>query len=222
MRMPKGSVGLRLSEEGKRLLERLARHHGVSQAAVIEMLVRREARSERIIPENDGGSDSKEPPPFFGGVHRICSIGYQERSPEQLIRELRNAGVTMLIDVRETPWSHRAVYSRKNLDAALAVAGIGYHHARFAGNPRDLRRDAATHADCLAAYGSYIRGNPAVLERFSELLEEMKAHTLCLFCYERHPDDCHRSILLSEWMHYAGRIAPVQHLAPDGAKRFAA
>jgi len=38
-------ISLRLSAQGRRILERLAREQGISQAAVLEVLLRREAAS---------------------------------------------------------------------------------------------------------------------------------------------------------------------------------
>jgi hypothetical protein len=39
---------MRLTDEGKRLLETLAQRRGVSQTAIVEMLVRAEAKAEGI------------------------------------------------------------------------------------------------------------------------------------------------------------------------------
>jgi len=38
-------ISLRLSAQGRRILERLAREQGISQAALLEVLLRREAAS---------------------------------------------------------------------------------------------------------------------------------------------------------------------------------
>jgi hypothetical protein len=224
--MAKGAACFRLSDTGKRLLERLAKHHGISQASVLEMLIRREARSEGFAaPTTDEGSPEAEEPFSVSGSDppRIFSIGYQERSPESLIAELRVATVTKLVDVRETPWSHRAAFSRKNLEKSLADAGIQYVHAKFAGNPREFRRSAASHDDCLATYRSYLQGNAAVLDQFSEVIEASSGAAIALFCYERHPGDCHRSILIDEWMRHTERNdVRIEHLATEGARRFSA
>lgn len=221
--MNKTPVSLRLSDTGRALLVRLAEHHGISQASVVEMLLRREAREQRIPITTSEGSPDEEPSSIEAGL-RICSIGYQERAPEELVIELIARGVDVLVDVRETPWSHRSTFSRTNLERTLREAGIRYIHAKFAGNPKSLRRAAASHRDCLVAYRLYIRSNDDVLNEFSRLIGDFKAagQTPCLFCYERHPDDCHRSILLDEWMRYTQQIFPVEHLATEGAKRFAA
>lgn len=53
--MTKKQAGIRLSDEGKDLLEKLARHYGISQAAVLEILIRKDARNEGIA-KKDGAS----------------------------------------------------------------------------------------------------------------------------------------------------------------------
>lgn len=42
----KGPTSFRFSEEGVSLLAKLAEHHGINQTALIEMLLRKEARAE--------------------------------------------------------------------------------------------------------------------------------------------------------------------------------
>lgn len=159
-------------------------------------------------------------PPMPGVA--LCTIGYQMRSTEELIAELQAADVGVLVDVRETPWSNRREYMKSRLQAALEQHGIGYVHARFAGNPKELRRSAATHADCLAAYDDHVRASPAVLEQLDALITDSLAagQRLCFFCYERHPHDCHRSILLQRWSQATGTDVVVGHLGTDGAPRF--
>jgi uncharacterized protein (DUF488 family) len=60
--------------------------------------------------------------------------------------------VDVLVDVRETAWSHKPGFSKRGLEGALRVHGIAYVHARFAGNPKGLRVGAASHEECLRLY----------------------------------------------------------------------
>lgn len=45
---PKQATSFRLSQEARALLSALARHLGVSQAAVLELLIRTRARQEHL------------------------------------------------------------------------------------------------------------------------------------------------------------------------------
>lgn len=59
----------------------------------------------------------------------IYTVGHSTRSTPELIALLRDAGITGVADVRRWPVSSRHPhFSRPALDAALAAAGIAYHH----------------------------------------------------------------------------------------------
>lgn len=157
-------------------------------------------------------------PPSF----KLFSIGYQLRSQEELIQALRKAGVSLLVDVREVPWSRRAEHSQKRLRIGLEPVGISYEHAKFAGNPKRFRTEANSHRECLEKYEHHIRSTPEIVEQFDARVKAWQTDGIVpsLFCYERHPDDCHRSIILRVWAEVTGSQAEIHHLAPEGAPRF--
>lgn len=148
----------------------------------------------------------------------VCTIGYQLRPIEELLRLLGDAEVDVVIDVRETPWSYVPAYREATLRGELASRGIRYIHAPFAGNPKRFRKEAASYREALDRYRAYLEENPSILAQFGGLLDRMLEQKLrcCLLCYERHPEDCHRQILLEA----LGASGSVEHLAPDGAPRF--
>lgn len=151
--------------------------------------------------------------------YTLYTIGYQERSLEAFIGLLKEAGVGALVDVREVPWSRKPGFSRRELEEVLAAAGIEYVHAEFAGNPKHIRK--GEHDDVLARYRNYILHRPWIFDRLTALLEDIHAsgQSACLMCYERHPDDCHRSVLAREWTKHSEIEANVVHLAPEDARR---
>lgn len=154
---------------------------------------------------------------------RVFSLGYQLRSVEDFVELLTGAGADVVVDVREVPWSRKPGFSKSPLTEALAQAGIAYEHAKFAGNPKSLRKAAPTHEDCLRSYAGYLAERPEIIEELDKVVSGhlTDGKSVCLVCYERHPRDCHRSILLDGWQSL-GREAEVVHLAPDGAPRFTA
>lgn len=154
---------------------------------------------------------------------KFFTLGYQLRDLSEFISELQDAQVDLVVDVRETPWSRKKGFSKTALRDGLAQANIGYLHARFAGNPKELRRSAVDHQDCLEKYEDYLERSPAVLEQLTELVREGvgDARRICFICYERHPADCHRKILLERWRRDRRTAIPVRHLAPGGAPRIA-
>lgn len=152
----------------------------------------------------------------------IYSCGYQLRPLADFLSRLQEAQVTVVLDVRETPWSYRPGYSAKPLREALAEVGIEYEHARYAGNPKKLRKEASSHQHCLELYGDHLTENPEIIEQFDEWLQHRlnQGQNVCLLCYERHPADCHRAVLLYRWQAATGQETVIVHLDPDGAPRF--
>lgn len=152
----------------------------------------------------------------------VFTLGYQMRSIDEYIDELLEAGVDLVVDVRETPWSHKRGFSKTKLREALREAGIDYVHLKFAGNPKALRRNASSHAACLADYDRHIQEQPGIISRFADQLRDWTGAGVkaCLLCYERHPDDCHRAVLLNRVLEEMEVPVVVEHLGPEGAERF--
>jgi uncharacterized protein (DUF488 family) len=106
----------------------------------------------------------------------LYTLGYQQRSVDEFTEILRDSNVDVLIDVRETAWSHKPGLTKGSLQGALAANGIEYVHADFAGNPKWLRANADSHRECLDWYAWYL-----------PFLAAGKG--VCLTCFERHADD---------------------------------
>jgi uncharacterized protein (DUF488 family) len=152
----------------------------------------------------------------------VYSLGYQMRQLPDFINLLLEAGVEAVIDVRQTPWSHRPGCSVKPLKEALTENAIEYIHAKFAGNPKALRSRASTHAESLELYAAHLAERPEIIEQLDETMRPWlsQGRNVCLICYERHPADCHRTVLAYGWQAAADDRNPVTHLGPDGAPRF--
>ena len=120
----------------------------------------------------------------------LFTVGYEGRSADEGVAALRQAGVTLLIDVRELPLSRKKGLSKTALSERLAGAGIRYRHVRSAGNPyREQRADVAR---CLALYEDHLRRKPDVVDELIEMARDGRA---ALLCFEKDPCSCHRSIL---------------------------
>jgi uncharacterized protein (DUF488 family) len=149
----------------------------------------------------------------------LFTLGYQQRTLEEFIAILLSSRIDVLVDVRETPWSHKPGFSKNVLQAALLARGIRYTHADFAGNPKWLRDNADSHRECLDWYAWYLGEFEEIVPAFEQLLAEQfrEGKRVCVACFERHADDCHRAILAKEWQARGSR--QVRHLATDGCKR---
>ena len=123
--------------------------------------------------------------------------------------------------MRETAWSHKPGFSKSAFAAALAGAGVEYVHADFAGNPKWLRSNADSHGERLEWYGWYLDEFCEIVETFDALVAgfQRAGKRVCVTCFERHADDCHRAILADRWKRRGRRR--VEHLAVDGCDRLA-
>ena len=151
----------------------------------------------------------------------LFTLGYQKRSLEEYVKALLAERIQVLVDVREIAWSRKPGFSKTALQQRLQLVGIEYVHARCVGNPKAIRARALTHADCLAGYQEHLAANEELLIEFEALMLGWLVAGLrvCLLCYERHPDDCHRSILLNVWADRHGHPIAIRHLGPEGAPR---
>ena len=149
----------------------------------------------------------------------LYTLGYEKRTLREFIEILAEADIHVLVDVRETAWSHKPGFSKGLFQAALERAGIEYVHASFAGNPKWLRSNAASHAECLKWYVWYLGEFGEIVDAFDALVRpSLRAgKRVCLTCFERHADDCHRAILAARWE--ARTSKQVVHLATDGCRR---
>jgi uncharacterized protein (DUF488 family) len=119
--------------------------------------------------------------------HKVWTIGYEKRTPGELVEALRDAGIEQLIDVRQLPLSRRKGFSKTPLSKILGDAGIAYVHLRNAGNPFRNFDD-----DILALYAGHLERSPEVVD---EVVEAISTKRSALMCLERDHAECHRSIL---------------------------
>jgi len=146
---------------------------------------------------------------------KVFTLGYQNLSPELYVRSLINAGVSMVLDVREHAWSQRPAFIKSNLERSLMAAGIQYLHLKRAGNPSRNRKTARSAAECMRRYRSYLYGNRDCLNEVIDAIQsaERTGVVTCLTCYERKADDCHRAVLIEELIKLLPDLRAV-HLEP--------
>ena len=72
----------------------------------------------------------------------ICTIGYEGGTVAGFIRALKDADVELVLDIRAAPVSRKKGFSKNQLAAHLADAGIGYRHLRGLGTLKRGREAA--------------------------------------------------------------------------------
>ena len=124
----------------------------------------------------------------------IVSVGYEGRSVDELVDALVDAGVSVLVDVRENAISRKRGLSKRALAEKLQARGITYVHEPTLGNPRDNRDGfREQRPDSVAAFEAHLdRNGSAALDRVDAMLRD---RTVGLLCFEADPCPCHRSIV---------------------------
>jgi uncharacterized protein (DUF488 family) len=160
-------------------------------------------------------------------IKRLATVGVYGFTVEEFLRALREGQVRLLLDVRQRRGVRGPQYAWANsnrLQAALAGAGIEYrHHPELA--PTTELRQLQYREDDRLGVGKRSREElaPEYRERYTrEILDRADLGALvdelpdegagALFCVERDPEACHRSLV-------ADRIAArygvrVTHLRP--------
>ena len=128
-------------------------------------------------------------------MQTLFTIGYQLALPDAVLGELKRAKVDLLIDTRAVAASRRPGFSKRQLKASLDEVGIAYIHLQKLGTPAEGRQAArAGDLDKLwHIYDKHIMTRQAQVA-LGELLALIKSgKRVCLLCYERDPNECHRS-----------------------------
>ena len=125
---------------------------------------------------------------------KLFTIGYEQTPAKAVLDELAQAGVKLLVDVRAVASSRRPGFSKTQLAAGLDERGIAYLHLRGLGTPKEGREAARSGKyDVLEKiYTRHLKTTQAreELDELSALVK--KAGPVCILCYERDHQHCHR------------------------------
>jgi uncharacterized protein (DUF488 family) len=160
-------------------------------------------------------------------VATVATIGVYGFDVEAFLGALRSADVQQLLDVRQRRGVRGSEYAWANagrLTRALAAAGIDYRHERELAPTTELRQlQYAEDARLGEGKRSRTRLAPAYVERYTHeildgvdlapLVADMPASgAAALFCVERDPEACHRSLVAERLAAEHG--VEVVHLRP--------
>jgi uncharacterized protein (DUF488 family) len=142
----------------------------------------------------------------------LFTIGYEHATTRALFDELGDAKVDVVIDVRAVSSSRRPGFSKRQLAAGLDERGIKYLHLRALGTPKEGRLAArAGRRDELFRIFEKHLATPDARQELDELAALARSgQRLCLLCYERDPEGCHRR-RIAELIHERTGAA-VEHL----------
>jgi uncharacterized protein (DUF488 family) len=125
---------------------------------------------------------------------KLFTIGYEQTPSKAVLDELESAGVKLLVDVRAVTSSRRPGFSKNQLAAGLDERGIAYVHLKGLGTPKEGRLAARSgNYDMLQKVFAKHLKTPQAREDLDELSALVKkAGPVCLLCYERNHEHCHR------------------------------
>lgn len=126
----------------------------------------------------------------------LFTIGYERAAMGEFLATLRSAGIGMVVDVRDVPFSRKPGFSKKALAQHLEQAGIGYRHLGALGTPKP-GRDAAHRGDRAVFEGimqERLNGAEAQIA-LAQVAELAASVPTCLLCFERDPAACHRTMI---------------------------
>lgn len=163
-------------------------------------------------------------------MRRVATIGVYGFHVETFLQRLREADVRLLLDVRQRRGVRGPDYAWANsrrLQAALAQAGIAYEHRPELAPTTELRQlQYAQDARLGVGKRSRIELAAEYTRRYTdEILDRADLAPIvaalpddgvaALFCVERDPEACHRSLIAQRMTDRHG--VRVEHLRPAGS-----
>ncbi len=124
----------------------------------------------------------------------VLTVGFSQKSIENLVEELAIVGVQLLVDIRKNPFSqYKPEFNKKNLAKTLKASGIKYEHMEQLGVTRDLRdrlySKRITYQEFFDIYDKEI----LTVNLVDYLIKQIDENgPIALLCTEISPTLCHR------------------------------
>ncbi len=149
----------------------------------------------------------EEEPVFF-------TIGYEGLTPEAYLNKLIQNKVRLLCDVRKNAYSQKYGFTKGELQAALKVAGITYHHMPQLGIVSEKRQSLNSDADYRALFDEYeattLAAQQKALDELARLAEQHRR--IAITCFEADVYHCHRSRVAAALKQRDDFTLPIKHL----------
>lgn len=125
---------------------------------------------------------------------KLFTIGYTGLQLNEFIDQLEQAGVELLIDVRELPISRKRGFSKTALAENLEQSGIEYRHLKWLGSPKSLRHEVRKTRDYDTFFSGVARHlrEPNSATQVQEAIELAGNSRSCLMCCCENWNFCHR------------------------------
>lgn len=145
---------------------------------------------------------------------RLVSVGHSNHDWLAFMSLLHRAGVTMIADVRSSPYSGRYPhFNRELLMHGLHAEGIAYHFFGDLLGGRPMQ-PSLYNEDGRVDY-ERVRRTAAFQRGLDQLTHALNGNTIAFLCSEEDPLDCHRGLMIAPALGERG--FPPQHLRKDGS-----
>ena len=145
-------------------------------------------------------------------TYEIFTIGYEGREIDEFVARLKQFNISRLIDVREIPISRKNGFSKSALRERLENENIKYIHIKALGSPSSIRNKLKSDWDYeyfFKEYTKYLSDNIEIIE---ELYESFFSGINCSMCFERFPEQCHRSLIAHKIKEFDGNEIKIKHI----------
>ena len=125
----------------------------------------------------------------------VFTIGYEGKSIDEFVAQLKKAKVKRVVDVRHITSSRKRDFSKTRLSELLGKSGIEYVGMRDLGTPDEIRRFYRGGGDVKEfrrRYEEYLKKVPEAIDRLESAVKEK---TTAIMCYENDIATCHRFVL---------------------------
>lgn len=144
----------------------------------------------------------------------LLTIGYEGISVETYFNRLLNNDVKALVDVRRNPMSMKYGFHKSQLRNICDSVGIKYYHVPELGIQGDKRKKLVTQADYDELFEDYCCSTLLTETSAQEAVMELYAlhGRIALTCFEKAPEQCHRSHLAEKLKTNPTEELPLTHL----------
>lgn len=145
----------------------------------------------------------------------LYTIGHSNHNVEQFIELLKKNGVDVVVDVRSTPYSQYATqFNINEIRRTLKEHGLVYIHMgeEFGARREDRSlydKDGKLDFELTKKSDAFKKG----VRRIEDGLE--KGFHIAFMCSEKHPEDCHRCILVGKAFYDMGYT--ILNILEDGS-----
>ena len=140
------------------------------------------------------------------------TTGYQEETTQSFIAKLKASDVSLLVDVRQNPFSFKKGFNRSQLELVCDASNINYVHIKELGTPVPLRNYLKATGD----YRKFFSGYNNVLNEYEDLIEDLivlsTRNNVCILCFEKDYHLCHRQIISERVQALSGNMFNLCHL----------